>query len=1382
MLNKRFILAVILILVSASIGSEPIARFSALSTEDGLPSKSVRVIAQDGQGYVWFGTVDGLARYDGYGIHNFTSQSDLSGSLSGNNIRALHAGTDGALWIGTYSNGLSRFDHASEKFRTFRHDPDNPSSLSSDRIYAITSDNRGGVWLGTANGLDRVDSSSYQVTHFKLQNAQQAELPINRVLALLQTSSDQLWVAATNGLSIYDHTSGKFETVELNTDLKVYALHESNDGLVWIGANSGLFLYDPAVGKVVEYTDVNSETFFDGKSIYAINSDFKGNVWLGGGNTGLCRIYSSKTPTCYRYDKGIAHSIRDNTILSLIRDTSEQLWIGSYKRGVQKLDLNSLDFGLGNTDRNGNMSCQVHQEVNAILVENKALHWLGTEVGLSKFDATSGDCQYFDTPAHKPKTRPVKQVYSVFRDSRDILWAGSARGLNRLNESGSALERINEMPAALTSFINEDKYGNLFVASGNKIYKYKPGTDSFSPLKVADEKLNGYVWSFLFDNEDNMWIGTSKGLAIRASGTDHYDYVQVNGKPVITNVVGAMYLHDNGDVWVGVDDIGIIVLDRTGTEKTRYTKKDGLENLKFSYIAKDRSNNLWISTRLGIVKLNPATREIKSFREKDGLQSNFFMQNSGFQTKSGKLYLGGNKGFNAFNPKNIKANRSSPSVVLNKLYRFNKTVVPEENYDGFILPAPLSQVENLILTHREYVFSIEFIGLHFADPSRNNYAFKMEGVDPDWNFTDATNRRATYTNLDPGKYIFKVKSSNKDGIWNDKITSLDVTVLPPWWLTWWAYTLYTMLTISTVYSWYKWRTASLTRRTKELERIVGERTVELKNRNQDVKKLLTTKDTLLINISHEFKTPLTVLYGAFEFLQNIALKGNEVLKVAKLTGQVQYMMRLVDQLLQLSRLESVTELKREPVNLTDYLNQLIPMYDSTAKTLNVEMRVSIEDGLIVMAERESFEHVFTNLISNAIKYNKRNGFVEIFAVKKENHCVVIIRDSGIGIAPENHERVFKRFGKLDTQEVLDHQVMSSGLGLAIVKEAVEANQGKLELVSELGEGSTFNVSFPLSKTSHDIVSEFDNFPAKENIRLLESYAEVAAKIEVFVPEIQEHKNTLLIIEDVSDVSDYIVETLSEDYNTLVANNGEKGVKLATEYLPDLILSDIMMPGMDGFEVLKTLKSQEVTAHIPIILLTAMGDVNARIKGFELHADDYLGKPFSPDELRLRIKTKLEYRDILRSRFEITEVVSEQSKSVASESDTSETKAVSTFDVAAIENETKKNFILKVNQWIDEHIDETITTSELASHLAMSSKQLGRKLKQITPFNSVEYIRSYRLVKAYNRLPEEENITNLAFDLGFSSPSYFTNTFKAYFGIRPKERQQGIEAKKGTLME
>ena len=446
--------------------------------------------------------------------------------------------------------------------------------------------------------------------------------------------------------------------------------------------------------------------------------------------------------------------------------------------------------------------------------------------------------------------------------------------------------------------------------------------------------------------------------------------------------------------------------------------------------------------------------------------------------------------------------------------------------------------------------------------------------------------------------------------------------------------------------------------------------------------------------------------------------------MAKLTNQVQHMMRLVDQLLQLSRLESVTELKREAISLTDYLNQLIPMYDSSAKTLNVEMRVSVEDALIVLAERESFEHIFTNLISNAIKYNKRDGFVEIFAFKKENHCVVMIKDSGIGIAPENHEKVFKRFGKLDTQDELDHQVMSSGLGLAIVTEAVEANNGKLGLSSELGKGSTFTVSFPTATEVREVVSEFNNLPQKEQVRVITTETKNYTTQEDSKTDLEEHKDTLLIIEDVADVSDYIVESLSKDYNTLVASNGEKGIVLAKEYMPDLILSDIMMPGIDGFEVLKTLKSQEVTAHIPVILLTAMGDVKARIKGFELQADDYLAKPFSADELRLRIKTKLEYRDILRSRFEISETDSKDAVLFENnQASTSDRENVSLFDVEAIENETKKKFILKVNQWIDEHIDQTIKTSDLASDLAMSSKQLGRKLKQITPFNSVEYIRS-----------------------------------------------------------
>ena len=283
-----------------------------------------------------------------------------------------------------------------------------------------------------------------------------------------------------------------------------------------------------------------------------------------------------------------------------------------------------------------------------------------------------------------------------------------------------------------------------------------------------------------------MWIGTSKGLAFRSSGTDHYDFLRVNGKPLVTNVIGAMLLDKKNQLWIGADDHGMIIFDESGKETKRITKKEGLPSLKFSYIAQDANENIWITTRLGLVKLETESDAIKSYRQKDGLQGNFFMQNSGFQTASGKLYLGGNKGFNAFHPANINDNNRPPKVIFNNLYRFNKPVIPSQDYDGFSLANPLSALKELTLTHKESVFSIEFAGLHFADPARNQYAFRMQGVDPDWNYTDSTNRRATYTNLDPGNYSFNVKSANKDGVWTQQSTSLAITILPPWWLTWWA--------------------------------------------------------------------------------------------------------------------------------------------------------------------------------------------------------------------------------------------------------------------------------------------------------------------------------------------------------------------------------------------------------------------------------------------------------------------------------------------------------------------------------------------------------------------------------------------------------------------
>lgn len=1361
----------------------PTARFHALSLEQGLPDTKVRAITQDSYGFIWLATDSGLARYDGYEVLNFEFSESVLSQLVDKNVRALLDDGQKTLWIGTFNNGLKRYDYHNETYQEYFSEPENNNSLSANRVYSLVQNSQGHLLVGTAKGLNLFRPDEGKFRRIPLRIANGPAFSDQRVRCLIVTQSGQILVGTSHGLLVFNEDNLSFTSVVIqaeNSTQVIRSLHQDLNGTIWIGTHVGLFVWNKGTNQAVPYLDTDGLEPFKNKRIYAIQNDSEGNIWLGGRGLGLCRVSSHNSARCYKYDKGMASSLRDNFILSLFIDSFQQVWVGTYLGGANKLDLATLKFGFYDHSASSPIKCLRYPKVNSILVEDENIHWFGTEDGLVRYDSGNEDCQYFPSQPDQPHTLSHKEVYSVYRDSYGILWIGTGRGLNRLDKS-LAIQRVPGAISKLTINYMHEHNGRLFVATSRGLFQYLREQDEFVAVDILDKRLNTYLWSLLSDKKGTLWIASANGLGIYTSESQQVDYWRSQGEPVFTQVIGAMYLAKDGTLWLGIDDVGLIQFDSSGKEIKRFDKKDKLPNLKFSFISEDSLGHLWISTRLGLVKLEPTSRKLHVYRESDGLQGNFFMQNAGYKTSQGKIFLGGEKGVNGFFPNDIKNSDVAPEVVIANLYRFNQKIIPGKNYEGFQLTKPLKASSKLELGYQDYVFSLEFIGLHYANAARNQYAFKMEGVDPDWNFTNSNNRRATYTNLDPGEYIFRVKASNKDGTWNEQEKNLRVSISGPWWLSWWAIGCYVFSALIFALVIYRWRTQQLLFRNVELETIVAERTQALASTNKEIQKLLSTKDKLLIDISHEFKTPLTVLYGAFDFIIKIAERGNESLKAAKLTNQVKHMIRLVEQITQLSRLENNSEVKRVPINLSECLSQIIPMFDSMAKTLDLEIRVAIEEALVVDAEPHSFELIFTNLISNAIKYNKQGGFVAISAYKEEHIGIVKIVDSGVGIAPQDKNIIFKRFGKLDNRASLEHQVSSSGLGLAIVKEAIATNRGQLDMDSELNVGTTFSLRFPLSNQAPSSLGVL-NYKADLEVISKESLALNQENIN----QDESALNTVLIIDDVPDVAESIVESLTGEFNLLIALGGKQGIEMAKQNLPDLVVSDIMMPGVDGFEVLMTLKQDELTSHIPILLLTAMGDSNARVKGFELHADDFLEKPFSADELRYRIKNKLEYRDILRRQFDLSLMLEERKEQDVNKDacqkleQVADTLQIKRFDVSNLENESKRRFITKINNWLDDNIDQSIKTADLANHLALSPKQLGRKLKQITSFNTVEYIRSYRLVRAYERLPQETNIAHLAYDLGFSSQNYFANAFKAYFGIQPKERQNGEVAKKGVL--
>lgn len=764
----------------------------------------------------------------------------------------------------------------------------------------------------------------------------------------------------------------------------------------------------------------------------------------------------------------------------------------------------------------------------------------------------------------------------------------------------------------------------------------------------------------------------------------------------------------------------------------------------------DATGRLWVATPRGLFRIDPVTRDVTSFRTSDGLQSDDFVGNSFDQSASGWIYLGGRRGFNVFDPLSIVLDPKPPQVSLTSFLHFNEALSPGEEHRGFTLSAPIEQLDRLLLTHRDDVVGFEFAALHFSDPARNRFAYKLHGFDSGWTETSARNPRATYTNLDPGSYVFQVRASNPHGVWNEEGRRIAVEVLPAPWVTWWAYAVYALLSVSALTLLYLYRTAALRRQSQELEQAVYERTATIES-------LLEKKNEEFANLSHEFRTPLTLILGPVKSLLQALDEptAREKLSVVRRNGH--RLLRLVDQLLHMERFRVQRALPRRPRAIRQTVEWIGQSFEELAEERGVKVSTGPVEDLHVELSPDALEKILLNLMSNALKYTPESGTVELSAVAEGDQARIVVRDTGIGIAPEHQSKIFERYHRV--QDEHREKVTGAGIGLALVRELAEGHGGTIQLESRVGEGSTFVLHLPLTDPAK--ATETPQ-PASELLELeLEALTEQGAAIDRGaetegpgrVPTTaQDRSTTVLVIEDNPDMLRYIAEILSRRHTCLTANQGHEGLLLAWEHVPDLVVSDIMMPGMDGYQVIRNLKDDDRSSHIPVILLTARGDRTSRHRGWQERADEYLTKPFDENELLLRVDSLLAIRAILRERF-------------------AQDFAPGTPAIAAVAdglNPRDQAFLENFRRMISRHYgDSGFRLAQMTSQMALSERPLQRKLKALLGRTPNEYLRAYRLKMAGDLLREEDlTVAEVADRTGFGSQAYFATCFKAQYGVTP----------------
>jgi signal transduction histidine kinase/ligand-binding sensor domain-containing protein/DNA-binding response OmpR family regulator len=1332
---------------------------------------------------MWFGTEDGLNRYDGHTFIVYRHEPGNEASLSDNTIYSMFEDHAGTLWIGTANGGLNKFDPATGRFAHYKYRPGQTGGPSGNQLQSVQEDQQGRIWMAVAgSGVNRFDPSTGAFTHFIHDPKDSTTLASNYATCVLVDRRGTLWVGTSGGgLNRFNSATGKFshfgnvagqpETLPDNT---VYSLYEDASGMIWLGSFGGtLIRFDPIRNQFTRYNNVSKGTgTLDNNLVMSICEDARGAIWIATLGNGVNRFdRASGKFTLYKYQPENSRSLSTNNTMAVYEDRSGILWIGTYGKGIDKLDLLSGRFThyLSRPGDAGSLSSNL---ISPVLEDRSGQLWIGTmDQGLNQLDPTTGKVKQYQNKPGNPATLNSNIVLALCEDRTGSIWVGTPSGLNQLDPKSGKITRYyareddtTTLNSTIVSDVYEDRSGTLWVAGmGLSKLNRKNGTFSRYPYYRESGSLEPSMIEKVYeDRAGTLWIGSDAGLNVFDRLTGKFSLFKLNATDSTALInFPVQWIHEDKmeHLWVGTT-MGLYVINRQKGTSRLYQKKDGLPSNGILGILEDDKGYLWLSTAQGLCCFNPATGQSRNYNAADGLQSNEFVQSASAKRMNGMLMFGGINGLNVFHPDSLRVSTFRPPVVMTDFQVFNQPVpiraATEENGRKFALFQSITLTKAIELPYDANVFSFEFSALDYTRPEKNQYAYKMEGFDRDWIYS-GTRRFVTYTNLSPGSYTFRVKATNSDGVWNESGTSIGITVLPPWWRTWWAYALYAILLLAALYLVYRYLISR--------ERLRNE--LQLKQlESEKLQEVDQMKTRFFTNISHEFRTPLTLILGPLQ--QLIAQPSGDVENNRRvfilMQRQAQRLLQLINQLLDIAKLEGGrVRLEAVEMDIVKYLRAITYSFASLGESRHISLgfRTSHE-RIIAFFDKDKLEKIVSNLLSNAFKFTPEGGNIdvalEVVGAGEGERVEIVVQDSGIGIPTNRLHRIFDRFYQVDGSHTREQE--GTGIGLALTRELVALHRGTIQVDSEVGRGTRFIVQFPLGslhlredeivKVSEETAQEIH---LKQPLALLEENAPL-------IPEPESgtygHLPLILVVEDNADVRGYIRENFDFHYRVIEARDGQAGLERAIEQVPDLIISDLMMPKMDGIELCRRLKIDERTSHIPVILLTARATGDSRVQGLETGADDYVTKPFVPLELQVRVKNLIEQRKKLRERF--GREVKLQPKDVAI------TSADEKFLNRAVEVVEK------------EMSDPDFSVEAFEKAMVLSKMQLYRKLKSLTDQSPNEFIRTLRLKKAAMLLEKRSgNIAEITYEVGFNNLSYFSKCFRDLYGVTPSDylQRQGL---------
>ncbi len=1330
---KRIIAAtLILIAYSAFAAVHTDLKFKQIGISQGLSHATVSAIGQDADGYMWIATPDGLNRYDGYSFRIYRHEPGNPASLADNAVKRLQFDNAGTMWV-SGANSLSHYDKSTDSFDN--HYFDGKGTITD--FLPVDADR---ILVGTTTGIHTFDPSSGQFSEGFAGNT------CAKSVASLSRGENNIYIATEKeGLLRLSLTDNSLSPILLPGNPQVAQTLPDGNSLLVATEGSGLLRIDPASGRVTASYRSGGPEGLRSDYVRSIAHDNQGRVWVGTFN-GL-DILDTERKRFSHYDatSQSSENLSHTSVRRIFADRQGGMWLGTFFGGLNYYHPLKNQF---QTLRHSPVRPSLNDNVIGAITED-AGHtlWIATNNGGINLYNPADDSYRHITMADGLGSNDVKAIY-IDEKAGKVYVGSHLGGLNVIDKRTGCVSSPTDVPTNIYAILPARKAGHLWFATLDRLVLYD--TAGGASVSMPTNGLRR-ITDLYRDRDGVLWVSGEDGVTAFDEDAESRLTPLKNLPPEITGYRGGVnnvYLSRDGENFYISTNDGLLRYNAAQDSVTRYATSQGMPNDIVYGVLEDANGNLWCATNFGLAFLNPSTGSIRAYSDRDGLQSNQFNRKSFLRSSSGYLYFGGINGLTFFNPSVLESNPYSPAPIISGLRLFNHPVTPGDGTG--LLERSVAETEKITFGSDQTVFSIDFTVLNYVAGSHNSFSYKLEGLDNQWTTIDGPGS-VTYSNLPAGDYRFLLRAANNDGVWCEEITGLDITIMPKWYNRWWARLLFILLAAGAVTAVF----ALFWRRKARRER---ERLARLDSERQ--KELNEMKVRFFINMSHELRTPLTLILLPIQELLQRATDRKTAQKLTIVKNNAERILRIVNQLLDYRRAEmGMFKLKAEPVVVNDLLRKIFNNYEYQAdrRGINYTLDSTLPDTP-ALCDPQYIELICNNLISNAFKYTPKGQSISVAlaaggdAARPE--LILTVADTGCGIPPDKLPDIFTRFYKVNDR------AGGSGIGLSLVKRLAELHHGSISVESELGAGTKFTVTIPVGASEYS-----PEELAGETARETQLAAQLPAPLDIpdlpadseggdtdadgtAVPaSADSERETVLVVDDNPDILKYICESLAERYNVVPAADGAKAIQILTNQNVDLIITDIMMPDIDGVQLCRTVKRNLRTSHIPVIMLSAKSDVSDQLGGFKVGADDYIAKPFSMEVLASKIRNQLRTRRQAIRHF----------------TDSAEIKPES---VAL--NPLDEEFLKKAMAVMEKHLDDSeFSTDAFAGEMCMSRSNLHLKMKALTGESTNEFIRRFRLRRAMELLKTGRyNISQVSAMVGYGTPSYFATSFKKFFGELP----------------